>query len=211
MVTEWSYTIIKCTSARAPRAFRAVPVRYKPGTRQGGLERRACYFPGAVSWVCLILFLSVSVSTNSLARPPHVYAAWRRRTSGGRRAEVAAAVAASEATSATTPRRSRGRPSGRGITRSLLRGRPSSSTASGSTRAAPWRRRSCWRSSSRLTTGMSVAVSPAIRRVPGRTTGASATSATATTCCAAGARAVGTRRGDGPCRGLAPKADGATN
>eukprot|EP00964_Phaeocystis_antarctica_P003014 scaffold1607_cov71-Phaeocystis_antarctica.AAC.2 len=31
--------------------------------------------------------------------------------------------AASEATSATTPRRSRGRPSGRGITRSLLRGR----------------------------------------------------------------------------------------
>jgi hypothetical protein len=33
--------------------------------------------------------------------------------------------------------------------------------------------------------------------------------ATATTCCAAGARAVGTRRGDGPSRGLAPKADGA--
>ena len=33
----------------------------------------------------------------------------------------------------------------------------------------------------------------------------------ATTCCAAGARAVGTRRGDGPSRGLAPKADGATN
>jgi hypothetical protein len=31
------------------------------------------------------------------------------------------------------------------------------------------------------------------------------------TCCAAGARAVGTRRGDGPSRGLAPKADGATN
>jgi hypothetical protein len=33
--------------------------------------------------------------------------------------------------------------------------------------------------------------------------------AIATTCCAAGARAVGTRRGDGPSRGLAPKADGA--
>ena len=49
---------------------------------------------------------------------------------GGRRAEVAAAVAASEATSATTTRRSRGRPSGRGITRILLRGRPSSSTCS---------------------------------------------------------------------------------
>ena len=65
----------------------------------------------------------------------------------------------------------------------------------GMTRAAPavGRRRSCWRSSSRLTTGTSVA------------------SATATTCCAAGARAVGTRRGDGPSRGLAPKADGATN
>ena len=31
------------------------------------------------------------------------------------------------------------------------------------------------------------------------------------TCCAAGARAVGTRRGDGPRRGLAPKAEGATN
>ena len=39
----------------------------------------------------------------------------------------------------------------------------------------------------------------------------SVASATATTCCAAGARAVGTRRGDGPSRGLAPKADGATN
>ena len=81
---------------------------------------------------------------------------------GGRRAEVAAAVAASEATPATTPRRSRGQPSGRGITRILLRGRPSStSTASvwvsGTTRAAPWRRRSCWRSGSRLTTGTSVA------------------------------------------------------
>ena len=33
--------------------------------------------------------------------------------------------------------------------------------------------------------------------------------ATATTCCAVGARAVGTRRGDGPSRGLASKADGA--
>ena len=33
--------------------------------------------------------------------------------------------------------------------------------------------------------------------------------ATATTCCAAGACAVGTRRGDGPSRGLASKADGA--
>ena len=33
--------------------------------------------------------------------------------------------------------------------------------------------------------------------------------ATVTTCCTAGARAVGTRRGDGPSRGLAPKADGA--
>jgi hypothetical protein len=32
--------------------------------------------------------------------------------------------------------------------------------------------------------------------------------ATATTCCAVGARAVGTRRGDGPSRGLASKADG---
>lgn len=48
----------------------------------------------------------------------------------------------------------------------------------GTTRAAPWRKRSCWRSGSRRTTGTSVA------------------SATATTCCAAGARAVGTRRGD---------------
>jgi len=39
-------------------------------------------------------------------------------------------------------------------------------------------KRSCWRSGSRRTTGTSVA------------------SATATTCCAAGAHAVGTRRGD---------------
>ena len=56
--------------------------------------------------------------------------------------------------------------------------------------SAAW---SCWRSGSRRTTGMSVAY------------------ATATTCCAAGARAVGTRRGDGPSRGLAPKADGWGN
>jgi hypothetical protein len=44
---------------------------------------------------------------------------------------------------------------------------------------------------------------------PDYTTGMSVAYATATTCCAVGARAVGTRRGDGPSRGLASKADGA--
>jgi hypothetical protein len=64
-----------------------------------------------------------------------------RLSRGSGRAFHFPAVAASEATSATTPRRSRGRPSGRRITRLLLRVRPSSSTASGTTRAAPWRRK----------------------------------------------------------------------
>ena len=120
----------------------------------------------------------------------------RRRTSGGRRAEeVAAAAAASEAT---------------------IIGDDAATLA----RAAQWRSEnpdlavrqaeffhSLWD----VDPGGAVAkeellalgLSPDYRQA-----GMSVAYATATTCCAVGARAVGTRRGDGPSRGLASKADG---
>jgi len=83
-------------------------------------------------------------------------------------------VAASEATSATTPRRSRGRPS------QWQRDNPDLAERQAEFFHLWDDPGSWWRSGSRLTTGTSVA------------------SATVTTRCAAGARAVGTRRGDGP-------------
>jgi len=63
----------------------------------------------------------LDIQTGAGRKSPAPLRGLKRAQGGGRAEEVAAAAApASEATSATTPRRSRGRPSGGGITLTLL-------------------------------------------------------------------------------------------